>query len=134
MDRRAPGRLVVVDPTDAEPGRGLCLEPHDCMISKLVAGRPRDLAFADGLIDAGLVDLSKSLERPELLDERVAPSDRARVQAWVPKRAPDPGSATPFVRATERFSDESALVPVANRRVRRIMDACRRPLGGTCTT
>jgi hypothetical protein len=27
------------------PGRGLCLDPHDCVISKLVAGREKDLSF-----------------------------------------------------------------------------------------
>ena len=43
-------RLVVFDPPDAEPGRGLCLEPHDCVLSKLVAGRPKDVAFAGALM------------------------------------------------------------------------------------
>ncbi len=37
-------RLIVFDPPDAEPGRGLCLEPHDCVVAKLVAGRSKDLA------------------------------------------------------------------------------------------
>ena len=31
-------RSSILDTADAEPGRGLCLEPHDCAFSKMVAG------------------------------------------------------------------------------------------------
>jgi len=79
-------RLIVFDPPDAEPGRGLCLEPHDCVISKLVAGRPKDLAFADALIGAGLVGPGILLDRIEQLDDRVRAGDRDRVRAWVRTR------------------------------------------------
>ncbi len=79
-------RLVVFDPPDAEPGRGLCLEPHDCVISKLVAGRPKDVAFADALIGAGLVNPGILLDQIELLDDRVRAGDRDRLRAWVRAR------------------------------------------------
>jgi hypothetical protein len=39
------------------PGRGLCLDPHDCVLSKLVAGRGKDLSFAAALVREGLIDL-----------------------------------------------------------------------------
>lgn len=35
---------------------GLCLEPHDLVVSKLVAHREKDLEFAAALIQAGLVE------------------------------------------------------------------------------
>jgi hypothetical protein len=82
------GRLVVFDPPDAEPGRGLCLEPHDCVVSKLVAGRPKDMAFADALVSAGLVSPGVLDDRIELLDDRVRPADRGRVRAWAQARQP----------------------------------------------
>jgi hypothetical protein len=43
-------RLVPLDTTDTSPGRGLCLEPHDCVIAELLAGREKDLAFAGALV------------------------------------------------------------------------------------
>jgi hypothetical protein len=39
------------------PARGLCLEPHDCVLAKLAAGREKDYAFAAALPDAGLIDV-----------------------------------------------------------------------------
>ena len=75
-------RLIVVETASTAPGRGLCLEAHDCVLSKLVAGREKDLAFAAALIDAGIVDHATLLERLEMLDD----VDRVvveRVQAWL---------------------------------------------------
>lgn len=57
-------RLVVIDTAATAPGRGLCLDPHDCVVAKLVAGRAKDLEFAGALLRAGLV-------KPELLADRV---------------------------------------------------------------
>jgi hypothetical protein len=37
---------------------GLCLEPHDLAISKLVAGREKDLTYIAALLRAGLVEAS----------------------------------------------------------------------------
>jgi hypothetical protein len=79
-------RLVVFDPPDAEPGRGLCLEPHDCVTSKLVAGRPKDLAFADALEGAGLVSPARLLECIDWLDDHVGALDRTRLRAWIQAR------------------------------------------------
>jgi len=42
----------------------LCLEPHDCVIAKMVAGRDKDYAFAAALLKAGLV-------KPRVLEARI---------------------------------------------------------------
>jgi hypothetical protein len=55
-------RLVVV-PTSA--GRGLCLEPHDLVISKYVAGREKDRAYVRAAIRHRLVTPSTLHERLE---------------------------------------------------------------------
>jgi hypothetical protein len=53
-------RLVAV-PTSA--GRGLCLEPHDLVISKYVAGREKDREYVRAALRHRLVDSSILLER-----------------------------------------------------------------------
>jgi hypothetical protein len=44
--------VVPVETASTAPGRGYLLDPHDCVVSKLVAGREKDYLFA-ALIDAG---------------------------------------------------------------------------------
>lgn len=58
-------RLVLLKTPATKPGRALCLEPHDCVLSKMVAGRDKDYRFATALLKAGLVD-------PTILEERIA--------------------------------------------------------------
>jgi len=77
-------RLIPLDTPDTAPGRGLCLEPHDCVIAKLLAGRDKDLAFATALVRAGLID-------PALLAGRLDTVDPAR-RTRSPSTAPAPGS------------------------------------------
>ena len=60
-------RVVAFDGPDAEPSRAVCLEPHDLVISKLVAGRPKDREFARELVAHGLVDFVILSERAALL-------------------------------------------------------------------
>ncbi|MCW2505034.1 MAG: hypothetical protein JWO79_3318 [Actinomycetia bacterium] len=74
-------RLVVVDTASTAPGRGHLLEPHDCVVSKLVAGREKDYAFADALVHAQLIDLAVIAERIETVD--VLPAVRQRLRNWV---------------------------------------------------
>lgn len=76
-------RLVSLETANTEPGRGLCLEPHDCVISKLVAGRWKDRDFAAALLREHLVDADTLLERIDLL--RIAPNERTRLKGWVDK-------------------------------------------------
>ena len=57
-------RLVLLKTPATKPGRALCLEPHDCVLSKMVAGRDKDYAFATALLRAGLV-------QPAILEARI---------------------------------------------------------------
>ncbi len=75
-------RLVVVESSSTAPGRGHCLEPHDCVVSKLVAGREKDLAFARALVREGLVDVTTLAVRIEALDG-VHPLVMDRLRGWV---------------------------------------------------
>ena len=58
-----------------------CMEPHDLCVSKLVAGREKDLSFVAALLEAGLVDGHTVLRRLEETD--VPPEVRARARAHV---------------------------------------------------
>ena len=66
----------------AAPARARCLEAHDCVVAKLVAGRQKDHAFAAALIREGLVE-------PEVLIARIRALSRVdggligRLEAWV---------------------------------------------------
>jgi hypothetical protein len=74
-------RLVVFETPGAEPGRGLCLEPHDCILAKLVRFDEKDLDFAFALVRAGLIDLSTLAERASTLPAHPAVIDR--VLNWI---------------------------------------------------
>ncbi|HEY8758143.1 MAG TPA: DUF6036 family nucleotidyltransferase [Candidatus Limnocylindria bacterium] len=74
-------RLIVFDTERTRPGRGLCLEPHDCAISKMVAGRPKDYAFATALLNAGLLDARTLVDRIEMLE--VSDQEQERIRAWL---------------------------------------------------
>ena len=63
------------------PGRGICLEPHDVVVSRLVAGREKDLVFAAALLDAGLIQASTLMERAHMLDE--LPGVIRRIVRWI---------------------------------------------------
>lgn len=75
-------RVVVVEGTNTHPGRGLCLEPHDLVISKLLAFREKDLEFTAALLSAGLV-------QPAVLHSRLnetasaAPVQVERARSWL---------------------------------------------------
>jgi hypothetical protein len=60
------------------PGRGLCLDPHDCVISKLVAGREKDLSFAAALVREGLIDPGLLASRIETVDADPRVMQRSR--------------------------------------------------------
>jgi hypothetical protein len=74
-------RLVTYQTPSTEPGRGLCLEPHDCILAKLVRFDEKDVNFAVALVRAGLIDL-------DILTDRVGtlPADPAvieRIRNWI---------------------------------------------------
>lgn len=64
-------RVVHLDRIDSRPGYARCLDAHDLVVAKLVAGRQKDFEFATALLAAGLVDAT-------LLEERAMTIDRPR--------------------------------------------------------
>ena len=76
-------RLVAWSNASTGSSRAVFLEPHDCVISKLVAHREKDLAFAEALLDAGLVDIDVLLARADLLPVSVHPAVGDAVSRWL---------------------------------------------------
>ena len=58
------GRLIPIQNENTGGGAGLCLEVHDLAVSKLVAGREKDLAYIQDL-------LRHRLATPELIRQRL---------------------------------------------------------------
>lgn len=70
-------RAVVLENENTRGVRGLCLGLADLAISKLAAGRVKDLDFVRGMVHHGLVEVDAlSLLLPEL-----SPEDRAPLEA-----------------------------------------------------
>jgi len=76
---------VVFENANTRPGRGLCLDPHDCVAAKLVAGRDKDFEFAAALLREELVDAATIVERIEALP--VPSSQKQLLSSWVRARA-----------------------------------------------
>lgn len=68
------GRLVDYENVNTNGVKARCLEPHDLFVSKLYAGREKDIGFCEAIIGAGLVDTEQLVERiatlPVATDER----------------------------------------------------------------
>ena len=62
-------------------GTGLHTRPHDCVVSKLVAGREKDHAFATALIEAGLINPAIVATRIDTLE--VNPRVMHRRKRWI---------------------------------------------------
>lgn len=60
-------RLVALRNENTRGASGLCLEPHDLVLSKCVAGRDKDWAFAKVALGAGLVERGVLLKRASAL-------------------------------------------------------------------
>ncbi|HEX8110712.1 MAG TPA: DUF6036 family nucleotidyltransferase [Kofleriaceae bacterium] len=60
-------RVVLWSNRSTGGARAAFLEPHDCVVSKLVAYREKDVAFAAALLDAGLVDATVLRSRVDQL-------------------------------------------------------------------
>jgi hypothetical protein len=58
-------RLVKVQTENTMGAVGWCLEPHDLAVSKLVAGRPKDVRFVETMLQTKLVS-------PDTVRERLA--------------------------------------------------------------
>jgi len=75
-------RTVAFATPGAFPARARCLEPHDCVAAKLVAGREKDRAFAAALIREGLVETETLIDRIQAL-AGVQAGSIDRLEAWV---------------------------------------------------
>jgi len=64
-------RVVIVQNENTRFAKGLCLEPHDCAVSKLFAGREKDLEFVASLLRHGMVN-------GRLIRERICTVNRNR--------------------------------------------------------
>jgi len=61
-----------------------CLELHDLWISKMIAGRPKDLEFGRALLERGLVEPGELMGRLEHVDveEPVRTRIAGKIKAW----------------------------------------------------
>lgn len=85
-------RLVTFETPNTKPGRGLCLEPHDAILAKLVRFDEKDRDFAYALVKADLINLDILAERAGTL-----PADPAviqRIGSWIQAMRSDRGSTT----------------------------------------
>ena len=71
-------RLVNLPPGDTEGVRGLCLDPHDLVIAKYVAGRDKDRAFNRELARRNLVSEKRLLQLLEKTSVDQAVGSRIR--------------------------------------------------------
>ena len=74
-------RLIRIQSANTRGAVGLCLEPHDLVISKLIAGREKDLRFAAAAARAGIVG-SKGL-RARLATTALSDAERELVAARI---------------------------------------------------
>lgn len=86
LPRGWPDRLVPICNENTLGGTGWCLEVHDLLVSKYVAGRDKDLRFADAAARNHLVDRSTLLDR--LATTELASSQRDRVRALIERDLP----------------------------------------------
>jgi len=75
-------RLIEIE-IQGEPRVAYCLEPHDCVVSKLVADRQKDREFAAALIKAGIVDAPTVVERVRMLPSQVSDARRDAIVGWI---------------------------------------------------
>lgn len=74
-------RLIEVRGENTYGVTGHCLEPHDLLISKYVAGRPKDMRFCAAIVAAGLVRQDILLER--LASTHCTPDEAQRARARI---------------------------------------------------
>ncbi len=89
LPRGWAGRVVVVDTPNTNGIRGLCLEAGDLAVSKLAAGRDKDLAYVRVLLRERLVTaevLQARIDDVSGLDE----SERGRLHERLARLARDP--------------------------------------------
>jgi uncharacterized nucleotidyltransferase DUF6036 len=71
-------RLVVIQSENTRGVKGLCLEVHDLLVSKAIAGREKDFAFLHDAAKHGLADREILLHRLETVEAEPAIRASAR--------------------------------------------------------
>lgn len=71
-------RLVTIQNENTRGAKGLCLEVHDLLVSKTLAGREKDLTFLENAAIHGLADPEILLHRLETVEVETAVRDQAR--------------------------------------------------------
>lgn len=71
-------RLITYATPSTEPGHALCLEPHDCVLAKLVRYEEKDQDFAQALVKMGLINLDILADRVETIPAHPAVIDNIR--------------------------------------------------------
>lgn len=69
-------RAVPYREGDFAPSLAICLDPHDLVVAKLVAGRQKDFEFAKALLEANLISVTILVERTKLLETPLAVINR----------------------------------------------------------
>ena len=74
-------RLVPITNPNTRGATGWCLEPHDLVVAKAIAGRPKDRRFVEAALAHGLVDPATLAERLDATeaDERLL----IRARRWL---------------------------------------------------
>ena len=71
-------RLIVVQNENTRGARGLCLEVHDLLVSKAIAGRDKDSAFLGTAAKHGMADPAILLYRLSMVDVDPRVREKAR--------------------------------------------------------
>lgn len=74
-------RLVPLTGHGTRGATGWCLEPHDLVVAKLVAGRDKDRRYVRALLDAQLIDPDVVVQR--LASTEIEPAVRDRALAFL---------------------------------------------------
>lgn len=82
-------RLVRVENSNTMGAVGWCLEPHDLAVSKLAAGREKDFAFVEALIQWKLISADTVRERLRATAS-IAPERRQLAEAQLSRWQPNP--------------------------------------------
>ena len=77
-------RLVRFETAGTRGAVAWCLEPHDLWISKMIAGRPKDLEFGQVLSERGIVKPGELIGRLEHVNvkEPVRTRIAGKIEAW----------------------------------------------------
>jgi len=71
-------RLVVIQNDNTRGVRGLCLEVHDLLVAKAVAGPEKDVAFLEAAAESSMADPAILLERLATVEAHAALLGKAR--------------------------------------------------------